>query len=492
MPQVTAETPDYRSSFKLAGGVAALAVPPIAAVLQQAPPSPAQQFHDRLRQLERSRAWGAPAGAPPGAAAPHRAVPPALASIVPGDRREFRVLTSLSTFPIQTAKVVAFAQSVGQHIALYVDSAAPQNGLTAQDFDALRAVFDTLLYRTDTAAFGRESDIDGNGLVIVLMTNRINQLVSAADCLTTGYIAGYFLGSDIDPLYAAEWNNGEIVYSMVADSGATLSCSHPNSQVQRVVPVTFIHEFQHMISYSQHVVTRGGAPEVLWLNEAMSHYAEELGGRAFLAGTGGTDSVHFCNHVRGDLANLALYWKDPGSHALVDTSGIGGLPERGAGWLSVRYLVDRFAADTTIAAANALTRQIDETALIGTANVTSATGHAFATTVEEWALASWVSDLPGFTAPAALTYKHWAFRTAYPRMNATCSPNLPASFPLTAVASAGPTVNLTGAMWAGSGAGYQRALQGPGGAGFTLLFSDAKGLQLSPTVEPRLNVLRIR
>ena len=34
---------------------------------------------------------------------------------------------------------------------------------------------------------------------------------------------------------------------------------------------------------------------------------------------------------------------------------------------------------------------------------------------------------------------------------------LPASFPLTAVASGGPSVNLSGAMWAGSGAGYQRA-----------------------------------
>ncbi len=77
-------------------------------------------------------------------------------------------------------------------------------------------------------------------------------------------------------------------------------------------------------------------------------------------------------------------------------------------------------------------------------------------------------------------------------MNATCSPNLPASFPLTAVASGGPSVNLSGAMWAGSGAGYQRALQGPSEAGFRLLFSDSRGLQLDPTVVPRLNVLRIR
>jgi hypothetical protein len=245
-----------------------------------------------------------------------------------------------------------------------------------------------------------------------------------------------------------------------------------------------------MISYNQHVLLRGGSAEVQWLNEGMSHYAEELGGRAILAGTG--DSTQFCNYVRGDLANLGLYWGDPKSHALLDTSGIGGLAERGAEWLFVRYLVDRFALDTTIAAADAFTQKIDETNLTGAQNVLGVTGQAVATTLKQWALANWVSDLPGFAAPAALRYKHWAFRTAYPRMNATCNPNLPASFPLVAVAGAGTSINLRGTIWAGSGAAYQRALQGPGGAGFSLLFSDSAGAVLNALVVPRLNVIRIR
>ena len=135
---------------------------------------------------------------------------------------------------------------------------------------------------------------------------------------------------------------------------------------------------------------------------------------------------------------------------------------------------------------------VDQTLSTGTLNVTQATGQAFAKTVEEWALANWVSDLPGFTAPPALRYKHWAFRTVYPRMNATCSSRLPASFPLVAVASAGPSINVKGVMWTGSGAAYQRALQGPSAAGFTVLFSDSTGALLKATVVPRLNVLRIR
>ncbi len=439
VPQITTESYNFRTSFKLVGGVPVIAAPPLSAQYEEGPISPALQFHDRLRQLERSRGWGALAGLAP-RAAPSRAqtlLSPPQDTL--GNVRTFKVLSNLTSYTLQTKNVPATAVSVGQHIALYVDNNAPTNGLTLADFTSLDAVFDTLLYPTDTAAFGRESDIDGNGKVIVLMTNVVNQLVDASECTTSGYIA------------------------MIADSGATLSCSHSNSQVKRVVPVTFIHEFQHMISYNQHVLQRGGPVEVLWLNEGMSHYAEELGGRAFLAGSG--DSAQFCNFVRGDLVNLGRYWVSPGpgQYPLLDTAGIGGLAERGAYWSFVRYLVDRFA-----------------------------------NLEEGWALANWVSDLPGFTAPDSLKYKHWAFRTAYPTLSSRCPALLgvavgfPSTFPLVAVASAGPNIGMSGVMWSGSAGGYQRALQGPGAASFTLVLSDSKGSQVLPILLPRLNVIRIK
>src|SRR2546426_1602345 len=48
--------------------------------------------------------------------------------------------------------------------------------------------------------------------------------------------------------------------------------------------------------------------------------------------------------------------------------------------------------------------------LSGAVNVAAQTGHAFDTTVTRWALANWVSDLPGFTAPPELQYTSWHFR----------------------------------------------------------------------------------
>jgi hypothetical protein len=483
VPQATTETPDLTSTFKLTGGTPAMAAPSVVAALQSAPLSPPQRFHQMLREMERTGAYPgvtAAAAARPQLVAPPAAIPPPNV----GDRGRFKVLSSITN--LRYDSVTAFAQSVGAHIAIYVDSAAPP-GLTISGLDSLRDAFDQKLYPADTAAFGRESDIDGNGIVIVLMTNVVNKMVTAAECQSTGYVAGFFYGADIDLAVNLSFNHGEIFYTIVADPGAALSCGHSVNAVKQVVAGTLVHEFQHMISYNQHVRIRHTPAEVLWLNEALSHYAEELGGRTFLP-----DMTTFCYYVSGDLYNAGQYLTAPGTYPLVDTAGIGGLANRGAGWLFVRYLVDRFGQDTTLAGNNAITRALDNTSATGTINVAQVTGVPFATTAQEWALANWVSDLPGFTAPTALKYEKWAFRSAFPTLRATCGSPVPPTFPLVATADAGPNINLSGTMASGSGAVYQRALQGPGAPAFTLLFSDATGAQLKSTVLPRLNVIRIR
>src|SRR5205823_12294383 len=140
-------------------------------------------------------------------------------------------------------------------------------------------------------------------------------------------------------------------------------------------------------------------PEDLWLNEGMSHYAEELGGRSYLP-----DTARYCSFLLGDLYNAAQYFGAPHSVFLVDTAGIGGLANRGAYWLLVRFVVDQFAADTGAAAAHAVTRSPENTTPIGAANIAAATGSPFETGGEHWALANYVSDLAGSTAPSRLRY----------------------------------------------------------------------------------------
>src|SRR5207249_8340199 len=263
-----------------------LATPPApTGVTAGATPGAAQQFDLRLRLAEREFAAQIPR--------PLRAPPRAPALVTPvdsGNVRTFKVCNVLACDPRKPStlsSVTATALKAGTHIAIYVDNAAPQPGLTQSDLDNLRAVFDTRLYETDTLAFGRESDIDSNGMVIVLMTGQVNALVTSAACTATGYVAGYFFGADlITTAPFATGNGAEIFYSIVPDPSGTLSCAHSVVAVSQIVPVTFVHEFQHMISFNQHFLVRGNFPEDLWLNEGLSHYAEENGGRTFLPDTG--------------------------------------------------------------------------------------------------------------------------------------------------------------------------------------------------------------
>jgi hypothetical protein len=407
-----------------------------------------------------------------------------------GSQRTFKVCARLdcSVFDNVTATV----RALKSNLAIYVDNAAPAGGLDSTALDSLATTFETRLYPTDTAAFGRESDIDTNSVVMVLMTPTVNKLVSKAECDKQGgaFVAGFFFGADLDPAFRTDSrsNKGEVFYSIVADPNGTLSCSHTKTDVQRLVPVTFIHEFQHMISFNQHVLVRGGDAEVLWLNEGFSHYAEELGGRTYASGT-----PEFSRFVIGDLYNGYQYLDSTEKHFLLPTSGIGSLAERGAAWLFVRYLVDQYAADTTVASWNTFTRQMLATTDVGAANIANRTGDTFTGVVTRWAMANWVSDLPGFPTPNQLKYRSWAFRTTYDSLQADpqVGSRFPKGFPLTPTSSAGRAVNLSGTLRAGSGV-YARALQAPSAPGFTLLFGTSAGGPLDPALVPRLTVIRIR
>jgi hypothetical protein len=486
VPQIATDVEGATLVFLLDGDTLhpVVAAPPAGATADRSL-SLGDQFHNFLRREERTHYTGlrlAPRVTP---AAPALRMPPPNV----GDTRSFKVCSKLDCSTVAT--VLATAKVVSGHLAIYVDNNAPANGLSQSDLDALGAEFNTRLYAIDTTAFGRESDIDGNTVVAVLMTNVVNALVTKQQCQTQGFVAGFFFGADIDPQFASQFNNGEVFYSIVADPDSTLSCAHSVARLKQLVPVTFVHEFQHMISYNQHVLVRGGAAQETWLDEGMSHFAEELGGRSFLPG----DDSSFSDFVLGDLVNSYKYLDSSGAHFLAFSAGIGTLAERGAAWLFVRYLADQYAADTSFASIAAFTRTLQETNLVGGPDIAAATGTPFSTLVERWALANYVSDLPGFTAPPELRYTSWQFRTTFPSLNTQCfkfRPPCPFAkpFPLTPPVTAGSGVLLNGAMRAGS-AWYAVAYQPPSGPGFNLLFSGPAGATLSGTFVPRLNVIRI-
>ena len=443
----------------------------------------AERFHDFLRSQERTHFAALPPAPPAVATAGPARVPPPVV----GSTRTFSVCAKLDCSSFQ--QVTATAKSVNGHLAIYVDNAAPAGGLTQAELDSLSSVFDTTLYAVDTTAFGRESDVDSNTVVAVLMTNVVNKLVTQQQCTQTGFIAGFFFGFDIDPQYKTDprSNHGEVFYSMVADPNGTLSCAHSARQLKVLVPITFVHEFQHMISYNQHVLLRGGLVQVTWLDEGMSHLAEELGGRRFLP----ADPTTFGNFLKGDEYNAYQYLDSTDTHFLAYASGIGSLAERGAAWLFVRFITDQFRTDTTFAATAVFTRSLEQTAQVGGPAIESATGTPFATLVEHWVLANYVSDLPGFAAPPELQYTSWSLRVVYASLHVQNDSVFPKVFPLTPPLSAGNATAIAGTLLAGSGV-YVLAAQAPSAPGFTLLFSGPGGAALPAGLTPVLNVIRLR
>lgn len=471
------------ASYALHGGQTVTAsVAPRRPSFSDRAPTAAQAFHDMLRARERDLT------ARPGAAQLDRAR--ISASVVPtppvvGDQRTFDVCTS--TACTSFVQSTATAKVVGNKVAIYLDDAAPA-GYSQTDLDNIAQLFDAHLYPIDTTAFGRESDLDNNGVVIVLLTQHINEL--SPNCNTTqSVILGYFFGLDLLPSQAHS-NDGEIFYGLVPGQ-ITTGCTISKDFATQNLPSVFIHEFQHMISFNQHVLVRSGTSEDTWLNEGLSHFAEELGGRQV--------PDNFCQpaftqcedeFIGGDIDDAYQYLDDPESNFLIEPgSSSGTLPERGANWLFVRWLADHFAA--TQPYGTELTKALVATNKVGAANVGTVTGEDFSTLVGQWQLANYLDDLPGFTPSSdRLQYSSFNFRNTY-LLNFN-NGVFAKPYPLTPDTALSGAYNRTGVLRAGSGR-HVLIIQPAGSAEASFVLKDAGGsTPVSSAVKPRIALVRVR
>jgi hypothetical protein len=447
----------------------------------------AEAFHARLRLLEAAAAAspGATLGLAP---APYREAPPQ-----PGDTRTFRVCSS--TACAATVAVEATAVHVGDRGAIYLDDTVPAGGFTESDFGEVGQLFDGAapnMYAVDTVAFGRESDIDGNGVVIILLTNAVNDL--SPNCSVTGSrVLGYFYGLDLLPGSSSNSNGGEVFFSAVPDPNS-VGCPVSRNEAMRSLGPTFIHEFQHMISFNQHRLLRGSTqPELTWLNEGLSHFAEELGGRQLPdndIASGGAPDRETQFHLN-NFANAFDYLVEPEDHYLIfpDFSG-GTLEERGAAWLFVRWLADQFGGGSSLG--TTFTRGVVQTNQVGQDNVEGVTGEPFDRLVSQWQLANWLDNLPGFAGGSArLQYASWNLRTEFAALNASRPSVFPRVFPLVPDESDGSGYERNGVLRGGSGR-HLVLTQPAGGAVTELRLASASGSALQAATVPRLAVARIR
>lgn len=309
-----------------------------------------------------------------------------------GSLRSFHVATTVSGDVF--ADAVGRLRYLGDHLGIYVDTVASTSYSDA-DLQQLGAFFDTELYRTATQAFGPESDIDGNGRVLVFLTPRVNGMVAAADCGFKGFVTGYFTGRDLLPQMANS-NGGEIFYALVPDAYGWYSCSHAPYDVKRMVASTFVHEMQHMISFFHHVVARGGEAEQAWLNEGLSHISEELVAKLFEArypaplGRATAEQMFpdsASPFIAQNLLDAYVYLNSSAAHSVTTFTGTGSIEERGAAWLFLRWLGDQKGEDVY--------RRLVQTSQTGIANVEARTGESFSALFGDFAAAIWMDSIPG-------------------------------------------------------------------------------------------------
>jgi hypothetical protein len=474
-PQATTGIQGISTDYRLGSGV-----PPVPPSSPNGTTSRAARFDGFLRTQEEAFSRAAPAIGP--------MVPRAPAQIAPGDRRDFRVCSTVTcTTADEFAPVTATAEFVGEHATIYVDVDAP-DPIDAQDLKDLGELFDSDLYPVATGAFGAESDIDANGHVLILLTPIVNGLTPPEQC-ENSIITGFFFAIDISPQFQDDVrsNRGEVFYGLTPDEAGQYGCSHSLQRIRQLVPVTFSHEIQHMISYNQHVLMRGGQSEQLWLNEGMSHLSEELAALHF-EGLGQRD--RFSQFAIGDLYDAFLYLKSPGDHFVIPLSGTGTLEERGAAWLFLRWLLDQYGDD--------MSRRLTETAKLGAANVAAVTGEPFGRIIGEWFVANWVSDNPDVVLPAGdmqrlrrFEYRTWDFRAVFAQLHDQLPTRFDQPFPLVPIEFSGGTFAVSNVLRAGSG-DYYLVTQGSGAPGFALEFSRADGTAFDGLPRARLNVIRLR
>ncbi|MBI2341213.1 MAG: hypothetical protein HYU98_00560, partial [Deltaproteobacteria bacterium] len=236
-----------------------------------------------------------------------------------GDTESFKVLAGLSS--LSSYKTVeAEIKCIGSNVIFYVDKQVEDNNssdLTDADVETLCAEFDSVASQ-EIQMFGEPSDVNSDGHVAVLMTPQVNKL----GAMGGGIITGFFFANDL--YRSANSNAREIIYVMVPDSAGVYGMSIPKSfAMENLLPAVLPHELQHAINYNQKVFVAGGTAEENWLNEGLSHLAEDILG-----------------YGQENPSRIEVYLDDTAYYGPI-TSGAPGLAERGAIYLLLRYLYEQ-------------------------------------------------------------------------------------------------------------------------------------------------------
>ena len=257
-----------------------------------------------------------------------------------GDRRSF-VYPGFDSVARQTVQARVVAANERAVAWIQEDLRADPDNLTDEE---IRQLLDQFAedYETIVNIFGTPSDVDGDGKVSFLFSHLVDDEES---------VAGFYSASSVLP---EPVGNGNVTDMMFIT---------PTQYIESYRSL-LVHEFQHLINFNQHVLVRRGMSEASWLNEGLSHLAEDL----------------VADHEEsGNGRNIRAFLSAPEAIGLLGSARVDS-SFRGASYLFVRGLVDRLGTGVLM--------RLVGTGLADMDNIEEATGEPF----EQW-LAFWGAQL---------------------------------------------------------------------------------------------------
>jgi hypothetical protein len=393
----------------------------------------------------------------------------------------------------RTGRVVA----VSEKAIVVADTLNPSNGFTEAHYQHFAASFDTLIAPLGEAAFGEASDVSENGRTILFFTQDVNRL---SEPNSDQFVGGFFFARDLFPqedtpqLSACEHSNEtELLYLLVPDPNGTINGNQRSLDfVERVTLTTMIHELQHLINAAQRLfvvqIQSTDQFETVWLNEGLSHIAEELllyattpfeAGQNLEAADFPANSplrVLFNRYQVGNLFRFESFLEDPSGNSPYNSQDL--LPTRGATWHFLRYAADRRGGNQT-----AFFRGLVATTETGLQNLADALtphGPALSQWFTDWSVALYADDqVPGIET--RFRDRSWNHRSFFAVINADQDP----TYPLRLRSLEHGTVLAVSLM--GGGAAYFRFGLGAGNTGLVEL-TTAGG---NPPAGLRASLLRV-
>lgn len=331
------------------------------------------------------------------------------------------------------------------------DTQSPTGGYTNAEMTSFGQAFETSAYDLDVLNFGAPTDIDVNSRIAILFTPGVN-VIPGPPGATVG---GLFAARDLFPVTSCiASNEGEMFYVPVPDPTNTINAKYAvKADLARENLGTLVHEFQHLINAGRRIYFNNAPPEEVWLNEGLSHIAEELlyyrmSGNApqsnidlprLQSSPAQVDAVN--TYQIKNLGRLITYMQAPETNS--PFSPTDGLEMRGAIWQLLRYSADRKGG-----AEQSTWSALVNTTLTGQVNFNAVFGDIIAMS-RDWAIAQFTDDA-GLNAAANFTNPSWNFRSVLPAINQ-------GKFPLLTRPLLGAPVDIT---LNGGGVAYIRFLVG--------------------------------